>query len=64
MFRTRSGTISIIDTANDTVVGDINVGGKPRGIAVAAGRLSASDGPAGLLKINDVTTQTVIAERG
>jgi YVTN family beta-propeller protein len=31
-----SGTISIIDTASDAVVGEIKTGGKPRG--VAAGR--------------------------
>lgn len=28
-----SGTVSIIDTANDTLVGEIKAGGKPRGIA-------------------------------
>src|SRR5215216_2724488 len=30
-----SGTISIIDTATDTTIGEINTGGKPRGIALS-----------------------------
>ena len=30
-----SGTISIIDTASDTVVGEITTGGKPRGLALS-----------------------------
>src|SRR5919106_1315763 len=35
-----SGTISIIDTAADAVIGEINTGGKPRGIALSRdGRL-------------------------
>src|SRR5689334_19175106 len=34
-----SGTISIIDTGTDTVVGEIAAGGKPRGIA------ASRDGP-------------------
>ena len=30
-----SGTISIIDTQTDEVVDEINIGGKPRGIAIS-----------------------------
>jgi len=30
-----SGTISVIDTQTDTVVDEINIGGKPRGIAIS-----------------------------
>ena len=42
------GTISLIDTAKDEVVGEIKTGGKPRGTAIHAARKLAyvSDQPA------------------
>ena len=42
------GTISLIDTARDEVVGEIKTGGKPRGTAILAARRLAyvSDQPA------------------
>ena len=32
----KSGTVSVIDTATDTVVAEIKAGSKPRGLAVSA----------------------------
>jgi YVTN family beta-propeller protein len=48
-----SGTLSIIDTASDRVVGDIAVGQKPRGTVVSADGRTAyvSDQPNNLLVI-------------
>src|SRR2546430_5760017 len=42
-----AGTISLIDTARDEVVGEIKTGGKPRGAAIHAARKPAyvSDQP-------------------
>src|SRR5260370_39985928 len=47
----RSGTVSVIDTANDQVVATIKTGGKPRGIAATPDgrRLYVSDQPSDAL---------------
>src|SRR5829696_2815806 len=49
------GTISIIDTAGDAVIGEIATGGKPRGLALSRdGRfIYVSDGPSSSLKVVD-----------
>jgi YVTN family beta-propeller protein len=51
----KSGTLSVIDTENDTVVAEIKAGDKPRGLAVSMDgkTLYVSDQPHNaLLKIN------------
>ena len=51
----KSGTLSVIDTENDTVVAEIKAGDKPRGLAVSLDgkTLYVSDQPHNaLLKIN------------
>ena len=55
----KSGTISIIDTATDQVLGEIRAGSKPRGAAVSAdGRqLYVSDQPANALLLVDLATE-------
>ncbi|MFN7277874.1 MAG: beta-propeller fold lactonase family protein, partial [Betaproteobacteria bacterium] len=57
----KSGTISIIDTATDEVVGSIKAGTKPRGQAVGAdGRtLYVSDQPANALLVVDLEKRAV-----
>ena len=48
-----SGTISLIDTARDEVVGEIKTGGKPRGAAIDTERKLAyvSDQPSNALLV-------------
>ena len=46
-----SGTISIIDTATDKVVGDMTAGKKPRGLAVSGDWLYVSDQPNNSLQL-------------
>src|SRR5260370_42252201 len=50
------GTISLIDTARDEVVGEIKTGGKPRGAAIHASRKLAyvSDQPNNALPVVDL----------
>src|SRR5690242_12415919 len=50
-----SGTVSVIDTASDTVVAEIAAGSKPRGIAVSrdGSRVFVSDQPANALLVID-----------
>jgi len=50
------GTISLIDTARDEVVGEIKTGGKPRGTAILPSRRIAyvSDQPANALLVIDL----------
>src|SRR5687767_11012471 len=57
-----SGTISVIDTATDTVTGEIRTGGKPRGIALnpKTQMLYVSDSPSSTLKVIDVRTRETI----
>ena len=57
----KSGTISIIDTATDQVLGEIRAGSKPRGAAVSAdGRqLYVSDQPANALLLVDLATRNI-----
>ena len=56
-----SGTISIIDTGSDTVIGEIRTGGKPRGLAMSRDSrvMYVSDGPANALKVVDVPQRAV-----
>jgi len=50
-----SGTVSVIDTESDAVVGAIQTGGKPRGAAAGAdGRLYVSDQPGNRLVVIDL----------
>jgi YVTN family beta-propeller protein len=51
----KSGTLSVIDTATDVVVGEIKAGTKPRGMAAASGstRIFVSDQPANALLVVD-----------
>jgi YVTN family beta-propeller protein len=55
------GTISLIDTARDEVVGEIKTGGKPRGTAILASRRIAyvSDQPANALLVVDLDKRAV-----
>ena len=50
------GTVSLIDTARDEVVGEIKTGGKPRGTAIHAARKLAyvSDQPNNALLVIDL----------
>src|SRR5213594_3020925 len=55
------GTISLIDTAKDEVVGEIKTGGKPRGAAIHASRKLAyvSDQPNNALLVIDLEQRAV-----
>src|SRR5207245_7923350 len=55
------GTISLIDTARDEVVGEIKTGGKPRGAAIHASRRLAyvSDQPSNALLVIDLEKRAV-----
>src|SRR5438046_10716569 len=55
------GTISLIDTARDEVVGEIKTGGKPRGMAIHASRKLAyvSDQPHNALLVIDLEQRAV-----
>src|SRR3954464_15262646 len=57
-----SGTISLIDTARDEVVGEIQTGGKPRGAAILAARKLAyvSDQPSNALLVIDVEKRALL----
>src|SRR5438105_2198811 len=59
-----SGTISIVDTANDTVTGEIRVGGRPRGIASDPARkiLYITDQPSSALKVIDAASGRITGE--
>lgn len=55
-----SGTVSVIDTASDTVVASIQTGGKPRGAAAGAdGRLYVSDQPNNRLVVIDLKDRRI-----
>ncbi|MFC6522509.1 beta-propeller fold lactonase family protein [Undibacterium arcticum] len=58
----KSGTISIIDCASDSVVGHIQAGTKPRGLAVShdGNTLYVSDQPANALLIVDLRKRAVV----
>src|SRR2546429_7168703 len=55
------GTVSLIDTARDEVVGEIKTGGKPRGMAIQASRKLAygSDQPNNALLVIDLEQRAV-----
>src|SRR5437870_10122309 len=55
------GTVSLIDTARDEVVGEIKTGGKPRGMAIHASRKLAyvSDQPNNALLVIDLEQRAV-----
>ena len=57
----KSGTVSLIDTARDEVVGEIKTGGKPRGTAIHAARKVAyvSDQPSNALLVIDLEKRAV-----
>src|SRR5688500_4928707 len=56
-----SGSVSIIDTATDKVVGELRTGGKPRGIAVSpdGARLYLSDRASNSLLVVDLARREV-----
>ena len=58
----KSGTLSIVDTATDTVVGDIPAGVKPRGSALSPdGKLMyVSDQPSNALLVVDLEKRTLV----
>src|SRR5436309_688226 len=58
----KSGTLSIIDCASDTVVGEIKAGSKPRGLAVSHNgkMLYVSDQPANALLVVDLDKKAVV----
>src|SRR5512140_2157186 len=60
----KSATVSVIDTATDQVVASVDVGVKPRGIAVSAdGKLVyVSDARRATLWILDAATRAVAGE--
>ena len=59
----KSGTLSVIDTATDEVVGEIKAGKKPRGMAAARGatRIFVSDQPANALLVVDTEKRAVVS---
>src|SRR5438046_9461235 len=60
------GTISLIDTARDEVVGEIKTGRKPRGAAIHAARklAYASDQPNNALPASDLEQRAVARKIG
>jgi len=56
-----AGTVSLIDTTRDEVVGEIKTGGKPRGAAIHAARKLAyvSDQPSNALLVIDLEKRAV-----
>jgi len=56
------GTISLIDTRSDEVIGEIKTGGKPRGTAIHAARKLAyvSDQPSNALLVVDLEKRSVV----
>ena len=59
----KSGTLSIIDTERDEVIGEIRAGSKPRGMAPSRDgkRLYVSDQPANSLLVVDLDARSVTA---
>lgn len=59
----KTGTLSLIDTARDAVIGEIRAGSKPRGLAASRDgkRLYVSDQPANALLVVDLEKRTVVA---
>jgi YVTN family beta-propeller protein len=55
----KSGTVTVIDTVKDVVVGQIALGGKPRGMALhpSGGVLYVSDQPSGALVEVDLASR-------
>lgn len=53
----KSGTISVIDIATDSVVAEIKAGAKPRGAAAARNTLYVSDQPANALLMLDLQSR-------
>jgi YVTN family beta-propeller protein len=60
----KSGTLSVIGTATDQLVGEIKAGAKPRGTAVSKDgkRMCVSDQPANSLDIIDTETDKAVKE--
>jgi YVTN family beta-propeller protein len=56
-----SGSVSVIDTDRDVVVGEIRAGAKPRGIAASrdGARLYVSDQPANALVVIDTAKRAI-----
>ena len=56
------GTISLIDTQTDEVIGEIRTGGKPRGTAIHAARRLAyvSDQPSNALLVIDLAKRAIV----
>ena len=56
-------TVSVIDTANNTVTATVNVGSNPRGVAVtpAGTRVYVANGGSDTVSIIDIATNTVTA---
>jgi len=61
---TDTGTVKVIDTANDTIARSIDVGEKPAGIAVTpdGSRVAVSVGGAGELSIIDTSSDAVLEQ--
>ena len=59
----KTGTLSLIDTARDAVVGEIRAGTKPRGMAVSrdGSRIYVSDQPSSSLLVVDIARRAVTA---
>ena len=59
----KSGTISVIDTATDTVAGEIPAGKRPRGLAVSPdGKfIYVSDQPANGIHVIDIAARAIVA---
>ena len=60
----KSGTVSIIDTATDTVVKHIKTSERPRGIAIApdGSRLYLTNSPTESLIVVDLASDTPVAQ--
>ncbi|HEY0569340.1 MAG TPA: hypothetical protein VGD13_14615, partial [Xanthobacteraceae bacterium] len=54
----KSGTVSVIDTASDSVVAEMKAGAKPRGAAAARNMLYVSDQPANALVVLDLSSRS------
>lgn len=57
-----SGTVSVLDLKTNRKLGDIAVGGKPEGIAVAAGKVFVGDLTAPRISVFDAVTDQKLAE--
>ena len=60
----KSGTLSVIDTERDEVVGEIRAGARPRGMALGRDgkTLYVSDQPTNALLVVDLATQAVVSK--